>query len=501
MRRCAALMMLMFLASVPAAHADEWSRKALALQYDLASDVELRNAPWVYTHNSYNSPAEMGTTLSTRDPNQSLTLLEQLDEGVRSLEIDAHLFNSPSDPRVGNRGPIVCHARGADQGHAGCSTEKPLVVVLRQIKGWLDRHRDQVILLYLESHLEGLEGHDAGAASIDETIGPLVYRTKSRGARCDPLPLKLTREQVRAARKQVLIMGPCGEGARWRAYTHDEELRETGSDNAPFRDFPSCGPDFTRRQYDSRVIRYYEDATQLSRAVNQGTDPIDATITARMARCGVDLVGFDFLSRGDPRLAALVWSWAPGQPASSGDCAVQRFDGRWAARPCTERHRVACRDAQGDWFVPAARTVARAAPRICASTRVVNGVPRTGFDGQQLRSAMRRHGSGAVWLGQRRRGSRWARFEKRGCGPSITRPAKRRRVRGVVASFVVRLRFACTGERLRGRRKMVVVGGLRRIRSRTGTLTHVLVASGTRKLTVRFRYLGKRRSATVLLRR
>ena len=135
-----------------------WARKALALQYELASDVELRNTPWVYTHNSYNSAAEMGPTLSARDPNQAITIVEQLDEGVRSLEIDAHLFNSPSDPRVGNRGPIVCHARGASQGHAGCTTEKPLVVVLRQIKGWLDRHPSQVILLYLESHLEGARG-------------------------------------------------------------------------------------------------------------------------------------------------------------------------------------------------------------------------------------------------------------------------------------------------------------------------------------------------------
>ena len=217
-------------------------------------------------------------------------------------------------------------------------------------------------------------------------------------------------------------MGPCGEGARWRAYTHDEELRETGSDNAPFRDFPNCGPDFTRKQYDSRVIRYYEDATQLSRAVNQGTDPIDAPITARMARCGVDLVGFDFLRRGDPRLAALVWSWAPGQPASSGDCAVQRFDGRWAARPCAERHRVACRDAQGDWFVPAARTVARAAPRICASTRVVNGVPRTGFDGQQLRSAHAKARLG------RASGSASAAAAR--AGPASRRRAAARRSRG-----------------------------------------------------------------------
>jgi hypothetical protein len=235
--------------------------------------------------------------------------------------------------------------------------------------------------------------------------------------------------------------------------------------------------------------------------VNQGTDPVTPALAGRMIRCGVDLIGLDMLQPGDPRLAAQVWSWARGEPSGAAACSVQRFDGRWAARPCTERHRVACRDAQGDWFVPAARTTARAAPRICASARVMNGVPRTGFDGQQLRSAMRRHGSGAVWLGQRRRGSAWARFEKRGCGPSLTRPAKRRRVRGVVAEFVVRLRFACTGERLRGKRRMVVYGGVGRVRSRTGTLTRVLVAGGTRRLIVRFRYLGKRRSATVLLRR
>ena len=70
-----------------------------------------------------------------------------------------------------------------------------------------------------------------------------------------------------------------------------------------------------------------------------------------------------------------------------------------------------------------------------------------------------------------------------------------------MARFVVRLRFACTGERLRGRRRILVTGGLRRVRSRTGRLTRVPVAARTRKLKVRFRYAGKRRSATVLLRR
>ena len=494
---------LLCLLWAPAASADErdWARKALGLQYELASDVELRNAPWVYTHNSYNSNAEMGATLSSRDPNQSIAIVDQLEEGVRSLEIDTHLFASPQDPRVGARGPVVCHARGEDQGHAGCTTEKPLVVVLREVRDWLNRNPGQVLLLYLESHLESPEGYAAGTDSIEETLGSRVHRPAGRGSRCEKLPLGLTRDEVRAARKQVVIMGPCGVGNRWQGYVFEEGERKTGSDNSAFRAFPNCGPDFTRAQYDRQVIRYYEDGTQLSRAVNGGMDPIDARLTTRMIRCGVDLIGLDFLVRGDPRLSAMVWSWAPGQPAGGGGCSIQRDDGRWEARFCAERRRVACRDADGDWFVPRTRVTAPAAPHACASVKVTNGVPRTGFDGQQLRAAMVRAGARTTWLGQRRRGAGWARFEKKGCGPSLTRPRTRRRVRKGVARFVARLRFACTGERLRGGRRILVTGGLRRVRSRAGRRVRVPVAARTRKLKVRFRYAGKRRSVTVLLRR
>jgi hypothetical protein len=70
-----------------------------------------------------------------------------------------------------------------------------------------------------------------------------------------------------------------------------------------------------------------------------------------------------------------------------------------------------------------------------------------------------------------------------------------------VARFVVRLHFACTGERLRGRRRIVVVGGLRRVRSGTGRPTRVALAPGTRSLLVRFRHAGRVRSARVLLSR
>ena len=84
----------LLIAAAPASSADSRRRtlRQLDLQYELAGDVPMRNAPWVFTHNSYNSPAEMGLALSPQDSNQRITVVDQLDEGVRSLELDVHLF-------------------------------------------------------------------------------------------------------------------------------------------------------------------------------------------------------------------------------------------------------------------------------------------------------------------------------------------------------------------------------------------------------------------------
>lgn len=487
----------LLLSAVPAARAADqrdWTLRALDLQYELGSDLPLRNTPWTYTHNSFNSKAELGDrSLSANDPNQRIDVVAQLDEGVRSLEIDTHLFTSPTDPRVGLSGPVVCHAADA---HAGCSGEKPLKAVLGEIRGWLDAHPRQVILLYIESHLDTTEGYDAGADEVESTLGPRIYRPPSHGARCDPLPLELTRNQIRRAGKQVLAMGPCGLGSRWPAAVHDESRRLTGSGNAALRPFPDCGPDFTRAQYDASPIRYYEDSTQVSATTSGRTDPLTAPIAARMIRCGVDIVGFDQLTVGDPRLAALVWSWAPGEPTPGRDCAIQRADGRWLARPCGERHRVACRDATGFWRVPAESVSARAAARVCARPGLIQGVPHTGYEGARLQAAQARAGATDVWLGHRRRGDGWKAYERKGCGPTLRRP-RAVRVRRGQAAVMVRLGFACTGERLN--RPVVIRGGRRAVRTRTGRRVRVAVAHGATRLRVGFTYRGRHRGVSIVV--
>src|SRR3954464_13861934 len=306
-----------------ASYERSWTHRALAFQYALGNDVPLRDAPWIGTHNSFNSIAEMGTTLSDTDSNQQLSLLDQLAIDVRSLELDLHSF-------AGRQ--VVCHARGADQGHAGCSIEREVAPVVAEIGGWLREHRDQVLLLYLEDHLDGAADHDAATASIRAGLGDVIYEPPA-GAGCTKLPLSVSRSDVLAAGRQVVIVSGCGEGAGWPGIAFDWSDHVENGSAAAFRDFPDCGPDHTRAVYDSTLVRYHEDSTWLGATVDGG-EPGGLTppIAAAMARCGVDLLGLDQLLPRDGRLDALVWSWARDEPrAGAGDCAAMGPDGRWVA--------------------------------------------------------------------------------------------------------------------------------------------------------------------------
>ena len=165
------------------------------------------------------------------------------------------------------------------------------------------------------------------------------------------------------------------------------------------------------------MVRYFEDSTKVTAGgsvvgATTRDDGITPATAAAMARCGVDLLGLDQLTVGDPRLDALVWSWAPGEPAS-GDCAVQRADARWEAGACSGRHRAACRAADGSWrLTPRPESRLNAAPA-CAAQSAVFAAPRTGYEGQLLRVAMEAAGASETWLGLTRTGESWRALDPR----------------------------------------------------------------------------------------
>jgi len=210
----------------------------------------------------------------------------------------------------------------------------------------------------------------------------------------------LTRDQVLARGAQVVLVANsgCGQGNAWRslAFSWRNHVEQTPHG---FRDFPDCGPDFTRSDYDTKLVRYYEDSTFVSAATGPTESPAqaqDQMLTpqrvADMTGCGVDLFGFDQILPDDGRIEASIWSWAPDQPdATGGRCTLQRGDGRWVTASCQGLHPAACRTATG-WTVTAQAIPYEAAAPTC---RGAFDLPRTGYDNSLLRQAA---GTEEVWL-------------------------------------------------------------------------------------------------------
>jgi hypothetical protein len=387
-----------------AAYAGSWLHRAAQFQFALGDRVALRDAQWLGTHNSFNTDAN-GLTASHTDSNQQLTLAEQLDGDIRSLELDLHLVNGPENG-LGSRVVRVCHGRGADEMHAGCTTEPLLEDVLPEIDGWMDVHPGQVVLLYLEDHLGETAGYEQALAAIDAGLrtpagAPRVYQPASASSTgCTSLPLGLTRADVLAAGRSVILVGNCRAGWSSHVFGWDDAHVESGS-TPGYTAAPGCDKTYGRDVYAAKLVRYFEDSTWLSAATNPGETPaghaagsLSPAKVAAMTACGVNLLGLDQFEPGDGRVEASIWSWAPGQPsAAAGGCAVQGTDGRWTSAACTGTRPAACRTATGWALSPA--VPAAGAEGACHAVGGTFDPPRTGEENTSLRQAA---AGAAPWL-------------------------------------------------------------------------------------------------------
>ena len=389
------------------AYRQSWVHDANELQYRLGDSLPLRSAPWLGTHNSANSTSEP-PTISATDSNQQLTLTDQLKLGVRSLELDVH--HIPSPLRSGEAALVVCHGRPPGEQHVGCTTEATLGERLGEVVRWLELNPDQVLLLYVEDAIENGAGYTAAAGLVKRMLGARLYAPRAAG--CNPLPLELTRDAVRAAGAQVIVVGDCGTGA-WQGVSHQWkqhagttiswESRAHGYDadsQHPCQQLEGqWGPSPATSA--ASLIRFYEDSTWISTTPAGGTDDgLTPPTVRRMLECGVELLGFDQLLPRDGRLAAAVWTWAgEDSVAGPGDCVAQLGSGRWEAQQCSLKRRPACVDAAGAWTVLATAVKHKNAVRACREDGLTLGTPRTSQENAALRAAA---GDAPVWLGYRR---------------------------------------------------------------------------------------------------
>jgi hypothetical protein len=308
----------------------------------------------------------------------------------------------------GAKAPVVCHARPTSEQNAGCTYERLLADELKPVGDWLRANTRDVVLLYLEDHLDDPAAFDAAAAAINDpnTIGDLVYKPPTSTTSCPtPLPLSLRRAEVLAANKQVVIMSGCGSGSGsgsnvWNSTVFNDSVR--AEEGNPIFDGQKCtSPSVKPEDYGTKLVRFFEDSTFLSAAAAGGDPGHRMTVDGirDMVRCGVNLFGLDQVDPSDPRLAAMVWSWAQGQPASSvtGACALDGADKRFHSAPCDTQLPFACVDA-GKWFVTSATGPQGAGAGACSAEYPGStfAVPGSGAHAQSLRVA--KGGASEVWL-------------------------------------------------------------------------------------------------------
>ena len=383
-----------------------WVHRALTLQRQLDDDVPLARSTLPHTHNSFNA-STYSPTLTNQDPNQVYSITDQLRMDVRAIEFDVHWVPSPYGTlATGGYAVTLCHGNVVNGIHVGCTNDPPLKDGLRELRAWLDRpeNKNEVVLLYLENNLDGsAKAHDIVANTLQQRLGDLVARPPA-GQPCAPIPTSITPAALRAAGHRVVIVGNCGPGA-WGSWVFERGNASNWveSSSGPGDDYPgltNCAAERTRTNAGHALVRWYDDSAWLSAMVDGQSSQLTPKEAAAMARCGVNLIGFDQLEPTDPRLAAIVWSWAPHEPSSpEGDarCAASGIDTHFHNEGCGAVHPFACSIGPDRWVVTTASGAWRGGQPVCAAEFPGSSyaVPRNGWENSLLRTAA---GANTVWL-------------------------------------------------------------------------------------------------------
>lgn len=310
-----------------------WAAKALAHQRNLDMNSPFADNNIIGSHNTYNSEVYRNA-LRYLDPQQKHSIYDQLRIGARFIELDAHwTAHTHGAPWEWGVDLLLCHSGiGASLGdlHVGCSlTDRRVSDGVQEVANWLNENPQEVIILYFEDHTEGR--HQELLNILNSKLGGKIYASNG----CKAVPSTLTKAQVRAAGKQVVLWkdGGC-----------------SGNDGMKNLAFTSLGG----------IDRIWEDRTAIGAigafftggAVNR----IDSAGIVQAFKNGGNIVNLDNLTYNDGRMEAAVWSWDVNEPNNwngNQDCAVQWGNGRWDDADCNNSHHFACQDNGGNWRVSA----------------------------------------------------------------------------------------------------------------------------------------------------
>lgn len=319
-----------------------WTATALTLQREIDINAPLTEATFIGTHNSYNAKSYEIPFIRYIDPNQLLSIYDQLEQGIRSIELDTHwTFTQYASHDI-----LLCHGKA---NHLGCSPfDRPLNEGLIELRDWLKAHPHEIVLLYLERFLDGHEPRLA--ALLEEYLGEFIFKTatvklNNHSHDCVSLPGSLSKAEILRAGKQLLIVtkgcaAPNEHYEEQNIYPQNiNDFVFAGIGNIPthpstfiddtidhFTAYPDCGKStiFSSDYLHTSLWRIYEDRTFISN-ISYRHKPLEIEEMQTLMHCGTNWPAMDKLTVGDPRLTTAIWSWAPSFPrADEGECSIYK---------------------------------------------------------------------------------------------------------------------------------------------------------------------------------
>nr|MBV6628723.1 hypothetical protein [Oceanococcus sp. HetDA_MAG_MS8] len=370
-----------------------WEYRALFLQNKLGLTLPLVASETLATHNSYNSTHYFNSLeggIAQADPNQQISILDQLRLGARGLEFDVHFnWHIPSLSQQA----LLCHSV--------CSgNDRLLRKGLQEIADFFmePANSREVVLLDIGDGDKGDQaGHLAILDDIEATLGGIIFRPPADGS-CHTFPLQLSKQDILEAGKHVLIHGGCGIGESWTATVWANDRKQKANDG--FDAFPDCESEFfSAEDYANRYIRLWEDATFIGSF--RPLEAIDGGVAAQMQRCGVNMISVDMLQPQDDVLTGVIWSWAAEQPPvhdGQSLCAKHNASGRFEAIDCQTRLPVACTRNDGEYLIARTPVSWDAAAQTCTALSARFAVPRSASRSQQLVQRKTEFGITELWI-------------------------------------------------------------------------------------------------------
>lgn len=338
------------------AHLPPWLSFALKTQRALQVNMTLDKVQMLAAHNAFNDRSDgYGIADDCLWPppyktkcidlaNQEFSFTDQLNMGVRALEID----------------PWWCFGKirmshAHDYAYLGCGPwDREFKDGIKEIADWKKRveNRDEIVRLYLEDGESHTRSHDDLVnGPIEEHFGDVVLTPRDLDVHFSgkwPTPFEMQRLG------KTIIISTANNYNHQGKFIHKGYWTEMTINK--FHSFPNCA---AVKQFRGPV-RVYSDSTKYGPFWNGPTRTGTITNYLDYLKCGVIYPAADQVN---PQLISTsVFTWAVDEPQvrlTRDSCvALSANDKRWHIEKCSSQKSFACKNTKTDkWLISSNRAV------------------------------------------------------------------------------------------------------------------------------------------------